>query len=403
MKYTGWRAAAVAAVALVVLAGPASAGGGLNTAALDAAAKIGDGDNAAADLALVAGGGEVWQGADGDTITGQPVARDAHYRIGSVSKLFESVVVLQLVGAGRLDLNAQVRQYLPRTLPSAFDTVTVQELLNHTSGLPVEDEGAPPLTPDQVIANRFDYRTFAQDVHDTLYPDPIRRPAPGPHFVPGTQQEYSSFGYRVAGLLIERVTGNSFAEEVADRITGPLGLRETSVPERDPRIPAPYLHGYYTGSNGSVVDVSEQAGLPSTIIATPADIDRFLIAVLHGDLLPPAQQELLFTIPVSPDGIPLCDVSTSRPGTQCFSNGGLMSTRMPDGTVLWGKTGHDIGYASGVFATRDLSRHGVYAVSRIADDHGEAPALAQRIGAAAFAKPARLTQRSLGRHRGRQI
>ncbi|MFD6158698.1 serine hydrolase domain-containing protein [Nocardia sp. NPDC060256] len=387
MKYTLCRAVAVAAAALVTLAGPASAGAGLNTAALDAAVRITDGDNAAADLALVGGDGEVWQGADGDRLTGQPVARNAHYRIGSVSKVFESVVVLQLAAQGCLDLDAQVRRYLPGVLPPAFDTVTVRELLNHTSGLPAEDEGAPPLTPDQVIAGRYDYRSFAEDVHDTLFPDLTERPAPGPHFAPGTRQEYSSFAYRVAGLLIERVTGHSFAEEVRDRITGPLGMHETSVPERDPRIPTPYLHGYYTGSNGSVVDVSEQAGLPSTIISTPAEVDRFLVAVLHGDLLPPAQQQLLFTMPVGPDGRLLCDVATGGPGTQCFSDGGLMSTRMPDGTVLWGKTGHDIGYASGVFATRDLSRHGVYAVSRIAEDNGAAPALAQRIGAAAFAKP----------------
>ncbi|MFI6041883.1 serine hydrolase domain-containing protein [Nocardia sp. NPDC051321] len=385
MKHTWYRAAVVAAAALVVLAAPALAGGGLNTAALDSAVQIIDGDNAAGDLALVAGDGQIWQGADGDRITGQPVSRDSHYRIGSVSKVFESIVVLQLAEEGRLDLHARVRQYLSEALPAAFDTVTVQELLNHTSGLPAEDEGAPPLTPDQLIASRFDYRTFAQDVHDTLFPDPAVRIAPGPHFVAGTKQEYSSFAYRVAGLLIEQVTGNSFAKEVGDRITGPLGLRETSVPERDPRIPAPYLHGYYTGSSGSVVDVSEQAGLPSTIISTPTDIDRFLVAVLNGDLLPPAQQQMLFTIPVGPDGAPLCDISTG-PRVQCFSDGGLMSTRMPDGTVLWGKTGHDIGYASGVFATRDLSRHGVYAVARIADDNGDAPALAQRIGAAAFAK-----------------
>lgn len=72
-------------------------------------------------------------------------------------------------------------------------------------------------------------------------------------------------------------------------------------------------------------------------------------------------------------------------GSACFG-AGLMRTVLPDGVTLWGKTGHDMGYASGVFATRDLSRVGAYSVAARTLSN-DAPAAAARLAAAAFAQP----------------
>ncbi|WP_405164347.1 beta-lactamase family protein [Nocardia sp. NBC_01499] len=367
------------AVVLNFASGPAFAGG-LNTDALDRAVRIPPGDNAAGELALVGTPEQTWSGSVGDLHSGRPVSPNAHYRIGSVSKLFEAVIVLQLAAEGRVCLDAPVQLYLPEALPLTFAPITVRQLLNHTSGLPGEDEGAPAPTADYFVEHRYDYQTFAQIVDSTLRPH--GRAWPGPHFAPGTKQEYSSFAYRVAGLLIERVTGHSFADEVHRRITDPLGLTETSVPDRDPALPAPALIGYVTTTDGKVVDIADQSGLPSSMISTSADIDRFFVAMMRGDLLPAAQQRELFAIPRDASGALLCDVKTAPPGTQCFGSG-PMTTRLGDGNVLWGKTGHDLGYASGVFATPDLRLHGVYAVGRITLDNGDAPALALRIAQAA--------------------
>ncbi|MFD2119338.1 serine hydrolase [Streptomyces cirratus] len=83
----------------------------------------------------------------------------------------------------------------------------MRQLLNHTSGLPQDFEGAPPASQDEVIDGRFDSLSFDQIIRQTLYPE--GRPGPGPRFSPGTRQEYNSFGYRIAGELIESLTGHS--------------------------------------------------------------------------------------------------------------------------------------------------------------------------------------------------
>ncbi|MFC6986851.1 serine hydrolase domain-containing protein [Streptomyces cirratus] len=302
----------------------------------------------------------------------------------------EAVIILQLSDEGRVDLDQSVQHYLPGLLPEDRfkETVTVRQLLNHTSGLPQDFEGAPPASQDEVIDGRFDSLSFDQIIRQTLYPE--GRPGPGPRFSPGTRQEYNSFGYRIAGELIESLTGHSLHDEVTRRILKPLGMRDTatSLPGRATPVPRPYLPGYLPRSNGLLVDVNEQGGLPSSMTSTTADLDRFITGLFSGRLLRPAQQAELFTVPRGSDGKPLpyadsanCNVGPAK-GTACYS-AGLMSFPLPDGTLLWGKTGSDIGYKSGVFATPDLNRRAVYAAGT-SSAQDRVPAIAQRLALAAF-------------------
>ncbi|KJK56339.1 serine hydrolase domain-containing protein [Saccharothrix sp. ST-888] len=362
-----------------VQAGPQT----LDTAALQAAIEPQPGDGSAGAIARVVKGGQVWQGSSGDTVTGRRTPVNAHFHIGSISKTFESVVVLQLAAEGRVDLDQTVQHYLPGLLPDTFAPITVRELLDMTSGLPDVDQGAPEHSADYWIAHRSDYRTFDQVIQDTLRP--VGRPAPGPTFAPGTAQQYNSLGFRIAGKLIEQITGNSFRDEVTERIIEPLHLSQTSVPEDDTRMPRPYLHGYLTSSEGEPVDVSEQGGNPSNMISTPADLDHFITALFQGRLLPAAQLDEMFRLPEGDDGKVVkyfdtsnCTDGKGNPGPACFG-AGLMGTPLPGGTMLWGKTGHDLGYANGVFATRDLSMKGVFSVSTTDLNNGRATALSGRL------------------------
>jgi D-alanyl-D-alanine carboxypeptidase len=290
------------------------------------------------------------------------------------------VVILQLAAEGRLDLNQSVQHYMPGLLPGTFAPITVRELITFTSGLPDVDEGAPALTADQTIATRYRYRTFDQIIEQTLRP--AHRPWPGPHFAPGTEQEYNSLGFRIGGALIEHITGRSYKEELTERVLRPLHLTQTSVPQDDPVMPRPYLHGYMTDDEGVAVDVSEQGGDPSNLISTPADLDRFITALMQGRLLPPEQQKELFALPTDAAGRLLPFVNgTSCPKVACFG-AGLMSTTLPNGIVVWGKTGHDDGYANGMFATRDLSVRAVYSISNLSSDFSAPSALSGRLIAA---------------------
>ncbi|MBM9509491.1 serine hydrolase domain-containing protein [Actinacidiphila acididurans] len=371
---------ATAASAARTPASTAAAFPPLAPAALRAAIETRPGDDASGAVARVGEPGEVWRGATVDSRTGRAIPRNAHFHIGSVSKVFETTVVLQLAAQGRIDLDRTVQDYLPGLLPDTFGPITVRELITYTSGLPDVDEGKPADSVDDTIARRFDYRTFDEIVRGTLRP--AGRPWPGPHFAPGTKQEYNSLAFRIAGELIEHVTGRSFKQEVTARILAPLRLEQTSVPERDPVMPRPYLHGYQIDSQGRTVDVSAQEGDPTSMISTPADLDRFLTALFRGRLLPPAQLTLMFTVPTDAQGRPLPFVGGTSCGPQACFGAGLMSTPLPGGGVLWGKTGHDAGYANGMFATRDLSVRGVYSVSDQSPDQSAPPPLASRLLAA---------------------
>ncbi|MFI9273367.1 serine hydrolase domain-containing protein [Kitasatospora sp. NPDC052896] len=372
---------------------PASAPGfpALDPAALQAAIDIRPSDQAAGAIARVAEPGQLWRGSSGDTVTGRKVADNAHFHIGSISKTFESVVILQLAAEGRIDLDQSVQSYLPGLIPAGFAPITVRELLTMTSGLPDVFEGGPVLTADQQIAEHLQYRTFDDEIEGTLRP--TGRPWPTAHFAPGTEQQYNSLGFRIGGALIEHITGRSYKDEVTSRILEPLHLDQTSVPEDDPTMPTPYLHGYLVNSQGQPVDVSEQGGDPSNMISTPADLDHFISALFKGELLPPAQLNEMFTLPTGPDGkvVPYADDSDclngGKPGPACFG-AGLMAVPLPNGQTLWGKTGHDFGYANGMFATRDLSVRAVFSVSTTAANNGAPTALSNRLLEAVLAPQA---------------
>ncbi|WP_327065032.1 serine hydrolase domain-containing protein [Kitasatospora sp. NBC_01302] len=339
-------------------------------------------------VVLVDGRDGRWSGTSGsgDLATGRPVAADGRFRIGSISKVFTATVVLQLAAEKRLDLDGTVQQYLPGTLPASYPPITVRQLLNHTSGLPTGgdfgDDGSA-----QWFVDHKDEGWTPQQVVAEAATHPMQ-------FAPGTAQQYNGTNYYLAGLLIEQVTGRSYAQEVEQRILRPLALRHTSVPAADDtRLPHPTAHGYLTVStpDGGTrqADVTEQSPWPwaeGGMLSSAPDLDRFFTALLGGRLLPPAQQAELFAVPDVPNvQNPNCDTGPVT-GRACFSTG-LMRFTTPDGSVLWGKTGSRPGYSNGVFATRDGARDLVYSLTPTSRE-GASFAAQYGIAAAAFDLPA---------------
>ncbi|PSJ28532.1 peptidase [Streptosporangium nondiastaticum] len=317
-------------------------------------------------LVRVAGPGGHWWGTSGaaDKETGASVRSDSSFRIGSITKLFTGTVMLQLAAEHRVDLDAPARRYVPSLLPDAFQDVKVGQLLNHTSGLP---------GPSALTYGDGSNKWFAENRFRSWTPTEIVKAAvegKKPAFPAGEAQQYNGINSHVAGLIIERVTGHTYAEEVRNRITRPLGLRHTYVPAAaDVTLPEPHAHGYRT-VDGTLVDVTEQSPYPwaeGGMISTAPDLDRFITALLGGRLLPPSQQQRIFDLPDVPNapGNHHCASLTDpgNPGRACFSRIGLMRTELPDGTVVWGKTGSEPGYTNGIFAKRDLSRRVVYSLN----------------------------------------
>ncbi|MFH9347761.1 serine hydrolase domain-containing protein [Kitasatospora sp. NPDC017646] len=286
---------------------------------------------------------------DGASATAGPVTADAYLRIGSVTKVFTNTVVLQLVAEHRIGLDAPARQYVPEVLPEAYGDVTVRQLLDHTSGLP-----KPARTPGPADGPGWQLRSVTPV-------DLLRESFAAADAAPTSrgEQQYNGLNSLVLGLVVEKVTGRSFTSELRRRIIQPLHLTHTGLPAADdPAIPSPHAEVYLDGQ-----DVTEQSPYPwaeGGMVSTASDLDRFLTALFRGHLLPPAQQKLVFEVP----DVPSAADNTNCAGTDaCYSVGGLMRYRLPDGEYAWGKTGSRPGWDNGIFATRDLRHRVVYSLN----------------------------------------
>jgi D-alanyl-D-alanine carboxypeptidase len=246
----------------------------------------------------------------GDVARRTPVPWNARFRIGSYTKTFVSATVLQLVGEGRMSLDDTVERWLPGLVRGNGNdgrAVTVRQLLQHQSGL-----------PDYVaeLDFLFSEEGFLQNRFRTLTPEEAVALAlrSEREFAPGTSWNYSNTNYMLAGMVVERVTGNPWGDEVRDRILRPLGLRHTYSPGTTPTIARPHAVAYerFPGPDateddpdyGDPVDVTAQnpswGGAAGDMISTTDDANRFLQALLSGRVLRPAQlAEMLRTVPTN--------------------------------------------------------------------------------------------------------
>lgn len=246
----------------------------------------------------------------GDVAARTPVPWDGRFRVGSYTKTFVAATVLQLVGEGRLSLEDSVERWLPGVVRGNGNdgrSVTVRQLLQHTSGLPEYLAGLPYLFERQGFErHRYDTVTQEQAVALAMaYP---------PEFAPGARWSYSNTNYALAGMIVERVTGHTWQHEVRQRIVGPLGLRDTVVPGTDPDVPRPHAVGYerFPGPGGTPDDPRygepidatrlnpSWGGAAGAIISTTGDANRFLRALLGGKVLRPAElAEMRRTVPTN--------------------------------------------------------------------------------------------------------
>ncbi|WP_405716877.1 serine hydrolase domain-containing protein [Streptomyces sp. NBC_00046] len=333
-------------------------------------------DDATAALVRVSGSGGDWRGSAGvhDLASGRPADPDGRFRAGSVTKVFTAAVVLQLAGEGKLGLDRPARRYLPDLIPAAYEDVTVRQLLNHTSGIPSVSSGGDTL--EEWYAHRFDLHDAADTVREAT--------SQRPDFTPGTQQHYANIGYTVAGLLIERVTGDTYASQVSRRILEPLHLKDTYFPGTDPTIHGPHNRGYQVfGTSGELRDVTvwgaTDAWAAGDLISTTADLERFTRALFGGQVVRGPLLEEMFTLPDSS----VREFGTGKPAAH---SAGLSVMRL-GGREVWGKTGGRWGYNTAVAATRDLSRTLVYSVNSTDAKGDDMNPTAMNIVVAAFGAP----------------
>ncbi|MEV6331165.1 serine hydrolase domain-containing protein [Streptomyces sp. NPDC051909] len=289
-----------------------------------------------------------------DRTTGEAMDVRSRFRIGSVSKTFSTVVLLQLVDEGRLELDQPVNRYLPGLLPD--DRITVRHLLTHRSGLadytdPMFEHTVPGF---ESVRNRvFTY----QELVDLSLALPRTTE-------PGVSYKYSNANFVVVGMLIEKLTGRPVADAYQRRIFKPLKLRGTSYVHPDTRIAGPHVHGYLhpDEAGAPLVDSTEQtvswAQSAGAVISTTADLDTFMSALMRGRLLSPAMLDAMTTVTPT-------DTANTR-----FYGLGLRRYDLSCGTQVYGHTGTVQGFYTYAFATRD-GRRSVSALANTSN-HGAA-------------------------------
>ena len=192
------------------------------------------------------------------------------YGIGSLSKLYTTVCVMQLVDERKVDLDLPVINYVKdfKMVDDRYKKITVRMLLNHSAGFQGTTQGDVSLREDD---DNSGYNKFLSDLSEqTLKAEP------------GEYSAYSNDGFTLAQILVERVSGLSFTEYIHENITKPLGLSNTKTPEDDfnkEQIAKAYRNG---GSKAKPIETFMEIGMGG-IYSTAEDVCKFIHGITSKD------------------------------------------------------------------------------------------------------------------------
>lgn len=212
--------------------------------------------------------------------TKAPITKEMGYEIGSLSKLFTSVALLKLVDAKKLNLEDKLSQHFT-DLPAAWGAATVEQTLNHISGIPDYEE---PATYD--FYNKP--RTF-KEVIDVVAAKPL-------DFTPGERFNYSNTGYFIISALVERKAGMPVGRFLETKIFQPLGMANTFA--ETPIAALKIAQGYHsrTGTRTAQPPIAWSSSLGAgAIVSTVADMAKWDMAQYTDALLPANLREKLWT------------------------------------------------------------------------------------------------------------
>jgi CubicO group peptidase (beta-lactamase class C family) len=254
-----------------------------------------------------------------DVGAGVPCTPGTPFQLCSVSKQFAAAAVMLLAEAGRLDLHEPVDRWLPGGAPQ-WRRVTLHHLLSHTAGIPhwLEAPGLDPAEPMR-ISERL----------AIIQATPLRTE-------PGAQWHYSSPGFLLAGFIVERASGQSYPEFLAERILSPLKLTRTTVGG----APAAAARGYQDGQPVAPWDLGAMPGT-GDIWSTAGDLTRFTVALHSGELIAASSLRAMCTAHA-----PLDDDEEGEPRLTTTGYGYGMFTGVFAGRAAFYHPGDNPGYQS---------------------------------------------------------
>ena len=242
-----------------------------------------------------------------------PNTLKTQFRLGSMNKMFTAVATLQLVQSGKLDLKAPFGKYLTdypnKDLASK---VTIEQLLSHTGG--TGDIFGP-----EFEKNRLELKTLQDYVK--LYGNR------GPEFEPGSRWQYSNYGFLLLGVLIEKVSGQSYYDYVRDHIYKPAGMTGTASEPEEQTVGERSV-GYTRFTGGSLKPNTDTLPYRGTSAgggySTAEDLLKFATALQANKLLNAQHTEMLTTGKVDAFGSKYAYgfIDAIYNGTRCFGHGG---------------------------------------------------------------------------------
>ena len=231
---------------------------------------------------------------------------DTKFNLGSINKFFTHVAIGQLAAAGKLSLDDTIRKHLPDYPSPVADKITIEQLLKHRSGL--GDIFGPKFMASHASLRKLsDYLPLFAD-------KPLE-------FEPGSQQRYSNAGFVVLGLIIEKLSGQSYYDYVRDHITKPAGMNDTASYAIDENVPNRAVGQTKRGPEGPLPERRSNIGsLPARGssagggYSTAADLLRFSQALLADKLMPKRWTDWLFTGTLDGSGKRNIGVAGGSPG-----------------------------------------------------------------------------------------
>ncbi len=197
-----------------------------------------------------------------------PMSADTLMRIGSTSKLFMWTAVMQLVEQHRLELDADVQQYVDFPLPRAFGKpITLRALMTHTAGF------------EDTVRGMWAKEGEPLDLRDYLV-----HHVPARLWAPGTVVAYSNYGAALAGYIVQRVSGEPFDAYAQAHVLAPLGMAHTTFVQPLPPGLAPLMsRGYLEGADAPQPFELIRVAPAGSVSSSAADMARFMIANLPDD------------------------------------------------------------------------------------------------------------------------
>lgn len=269
----------------------------------------------------------------------KPVAADETlFRAGSISKLFNAVAVMQLVEAGQLDLDKDVREYLDFEIPRSFpEPITLRRILTHTAGF--EESLKNLFAPaDRPLGPLRDY---------------LITHIPAQIFRPGTVPAYSNYAVALSGYIVGRVAQQPFEEYVEKHIFAPLKMTSSTFEQPPPGPLASQVSLGYTTPEKKPKPFELCSPIPAGGLSTTAtDMSRFMLALLNGGTLEDA------TI-IRPESLAQMQSRQFEldPNLHAMGLGFMEYTR--NGHTMWGHGGDTIVFHSDLFLIPD-AHVGVY-------------------------------------------